>query len=140
LRPQSNRILVVEDEPTVARLIADLLECEGFRVDVQSDGSVALQQAERENYDLVICDMKMPGLDGQQFYKGLVQAGNRLSERFLFVTGDVLSASTQDFISRHGLPHVAKPFRMEELREQVEELTGRGSANRSRAIAVTKKE
>ncbi len=115
----ANRILVVEDEPTVARLIADVLGDEGFLVDVLLDGNEALEQAGRENYDLVICDMKMPGLDGQHFYKGLVQAGNRLSERFLFVTGDVVSQHTQRFMERHNLPHVAKPFRMEELKDQV---------------------
>ena len=73
---------MVEDEPTVARLIADVLEDEGFQVDVQLDGREALQQADRETYDLVICDMKMPGLGGQHFYQALVQAGNPLSKRF----------------------------------------------------------
>jgi two-component system NtrC family sensor kinase len=90
-----SRILVVEDEPTVAWLIADVLEDEGFRVDVQLDGREALQQADRETYDLVICDMKVPGLDGQHFYQALVQAGNSLSKRFLFVTGDVVAQHTQ---------------------------------------------
>lgn len=118
----NNRILVVEDEPTVARLIADVMGDEGFQVDVLLDGREALEQAGRENYDLVICDMKMPGLDGQHFYKGLVQAGNQLSERFLFVTGDVVSQHTQRFMERHHLPHVAKPFRMEELKDQVHSL------------------
>jgi signal transduction histidine kinase len=118
----ANRILVVEDEPTVARLIADVLGDEGFQVDVLLDGREALEQAGRENYDLVICDMKMPGLDGQHFYNGLVQGGNRLSERFLFVTGDVVSQHTQRFMERHNLPHVAKPFLMEELKDQVHSL------------------
>ena len=81
-RRDSSRILGVEDEPTVARLIADVLEDEGFQVDVQLDGREALQHADRESYDLVICDMKMPGLDGQHFYQVLVQAGNPLGKRF----------------------------------------------------------
>jgi CheY-like chemotaxis protein len=83
--------LVVEDEPTVARLIADVLQDEGFQVDVQLDGREALQQADRESYDLVICDMKMPGLDGQHFCQAPAQAGNPLSKRFLFVSGDVVA-------------------------------------------------
>ena len=116
---RGHRILVVEDEPTVARLIADVLEDEGFRVDVLLDGQEALKQAARETYDLVICDMKMPGLDGQHFYKALVQSGNALSKRFLFVTGDIVAQQTQQFLEAHRLPHVAKPFRMEELKDQV---------------------
>ena len=113
------RVLVVEDEPTVARLIADVLADEGFHVDVILDGREALDRAAREAYDLVICDMKMPGLDGQNFYKSLVRAGNPLRERFLFVTGDIVAAQTQEFLESNQLPHVAKPFRVEELTEKV---------------------
>jgi signal transduction histidine kinase len=132
LRQSGNRILVVEDEPTVARLIADVLEDEGFQVDVQLDGREALQLADRETYDLVICDMKMPGLDGQHFYQALVQAGNPLSKRFLFVTGDVVAQHTQQFLEHHQLPHVAKPFRMEELKDSVRGLLSRDSSGASK--------
>lgn len=113
------RVLVVEDEPTVARLIADVLEDEGMHVDVLLDGREALERAAREAYDLVICDMKMPGLDGQHFYRSLARNANSLRERFLFVTGDVMAAHTQEFLKRYKLPHVAKPFRVEELTEKV---------------------
>lgn len=112
-------VLVVEDEPTVAGLISDVLEDDGFRVDVLLDGREALRRAAKENYDLVICDMKMPSLDGQRFYKALVRTGNPLRDRFLFVTGDVIAAHTHEFLERHHLPHVAKPFRVEELTERV---------------------
>lgn len=113
------RVLVVEDEPTVAKLIADVLEDEGMRVTVLLDGHEALQCANRESYDLVICDMKMPGLDGQHFYKSLERDGNPLRRRFLFVTGDIIGTQTREFLERHQLPHVAKPFRVEELTEKV---------------------
>jgi two-component system NtrC family sensor kinase len=132
MHQDANRILVVEDEPTVARLIADVLEDEGFQVDVQLDGREALQQADREAYDLVICDMKMPGLDGQHFYQALVQSGNPLSKRFLFVTGDVVAQHTQQFLEHHQLPHVAKPFRMEELKDCVRGLLTRDFSDESK--------
>ena len=134
----SNRILVVEDEPTVARLIADVLEDDGFHVDVLLDGHEALKQAGRETYDLVICDMKMPGLDGQHFYKALVQAGNALSKRFLFVTGDIVAQHTQQFLEVHRVPHVAKPFRMEELKDQVYAVLAHGVRHKPNAAGATK--
>jgi signal transduction histidine kinase/CheY-like chemotaxis protein len=125
-RKDAPSVLVVEDEPTVARLIADVLEDEGMRVEVLLDGREALERAGREHYDLVICDMKMPGLDGQTFYKTLARARNPLRERFLFVTGDLIAAHTQKFLERYRLPHVAKPFRVEELSEKVKQvLAGR---------------
>jgi CheY-like chemotaxis protein len=113
------RVLVLEDEPTVARLIADVLEDERLRVDVLLDAREALDRAAGEHYDLVICDMKMPKLDGEHFYQALARAKNPLRDRFLFVTGDVLAAHTRDFLQRNHLPHVAKPFRVEELTEKV---------------------
>jgi two-component system NtrC family sensor kinase len=111
------RVLVVEDEPTVARLIGDVLEDGGLRVHVLLDGREALERVRQESYDLVICDMKMPELDGEQFYQALRDSPVR--GRFLFVTGDVLAARTRDFLERNRLPHLAKPFRVEELTEKI---------------------
>jgi signal transduction histidine kinase/ActR/RegA family two-component response regulator len=140
--PRSNhrgtRVLVVEDEPTVARLIADVLEDEGLHVEVLFDGREALDRAGREPFDLVICDMKMPGLDGQHFYQSLARAGNPLQERFLFVTGDVIAQQTQEFLERNRLPHVAKPFRVEELTEKVFSLLDSQLARGGRVAAAKK--
>jgi signal transduction histidine kinase/CheY-like chemotaxis protein len=116
------RVLVVEDEPTVGGLIADVLRDEGMRVDVLRDGHAALARAEYETYDLVICDLKMPGMDGKKFFHSLGQRHNPLQEHVLFVTGDVVAPGTQEFLERHGLPYVAKPFRVEELSRAVREM------------------
>jgi len=133
------RVLVVEDEPTVARLIGDVLADEGMRVDVMLDGREALDRAAHEEYDLVICDMKMPGLDGQKFYRSLEGSGDALRERFLFVTGDVLAAQTRDFLKKNKLPHVAKPFRVEELTEKVHAVLRRHPAGEPVAPVGSKK-
>lgn len=127
-------VLVVEDEPTVARLIADVLEDEGMRVEVLLDGREALERAAREPFDLIVCDMKMPGIDGQHFYRSLAQTHPALQNHFLFVTGDVLALHTQEFLERHRIPHVAKPFRVEELTECIHRLfEGRWSRAESAA-------
>jgi signal transduction histidine kinase/AmiR/NasT family two-component response regulator len=130
------RILVVEDEPTVAALIADILRDEGMRVDVLLESQSAVRQAELETYDLLICDLKMQGVDGQMIYQTLVQRQNPLCEHVLFVTGDVLSPRTQEFLERHRLPHVAKPFRMEELSLAVKDVLQRKTAAALRAEAT----
>jgi len=96
-----------------------VLEDEGLRVDVLLDSREALDRAAHEQYALAICDMKMPKLDGEQFYQALAHAKNPLRDRFLFVTGDVLAAHTREFLQRNHLPHVAKPFRVEELTEKI---------------------
>jgi signal transduction histidine kinase/FixJ family two-component response regulator len=136
---KDTRVLVVEDEPTVARLIADVLEEEGMQVDVLLDGRDALDRASRQSFDLVICDMKMPGLDGQHFYKSLERSGNPLRERFLFVTGDIIAAQTREFLERHHLPHVAKPFRVEELTEKVHGVLGITAHRQTRPAEAERK-
>lgn len=129
--PAHGRVLVVEDEPTVARLIADVLQDEGLTVEVLLDGREGLKRAGERRFDLVVCDMRMPGLDGQQFYQTLVRTGNDLQHNFLFVTGDVIAPATQAFLERNQLPHLAKPFRVEELTERV-----RGVLDRRQAAAA----
>jgi len=134
------RVLVVEDEPTVARLIADVLEDQGFAVAVLLDGREALERATHENFDLVICDMKMPGLDGQHFFRSLARLGSPLAKRFLFVTGDSIGPLTQAFLAQNNLPYLSKPFRVEELTEQVRRaLVNSGHAGAQTAVAGKKK-
>jgi len=116
------RVLVVEDEPTVAQLITDVLTEEGHEVEAVLDGAEGLERVLHEPCDLVICDLKMPRLDGQAFYKALMEAGSPAQHRVLFITGDTLARRTLDFLDRHSLPYVAKPFQVEELKRAVHQV------------------
>ena len=137
-------ILVVEDEPTVAALIADVLADEGHRVDTLLDSREAFGRLEEKKYTLLICDLKMPYLDGPGLYRALVRRESEMQHRLLFVTGDTMGPRTLEFLKSSGLPYLAKPFLVEELKEAVrqalaairvnEEATG--GAERSRAAAA----
>ena len=118
-KARGSRILVVEDEPTVAQLIADVLREEGFLVDTILDSRQGLDLARGRRYDLIICDLRMPHLDGRAFYRQLVRDENPLQHRLIFVTGDTLAPRTVDFLQTCGLPYLAKPFLVEELKEVV---------------------
>jgi two-component system NtrC family sensor kinase len=118
--PLHGKILVVEDEPTVARLIADVLGEEGHPVDAVLDSREGLLLAQKGVYDLVICDLRMPHLDGQGFYRQLKRQGGLHEQRLIFVTGDTLSPHTVKFLRSSGVPYLAKPFRVEELKEIVQ--------------------
>jgi signal transduction histidine kinase/ActR/RegA family two-component response regulator len=134
-RPE--RILVVEDEPTVAHLIADVLGEEGHKVDTLLDSREALAILEQHEYDLVICDLKMPHLDGPGLYQALLRAGNPLQSRLLFITGDTMSARTTEFLDSSGLPCLAKPFLVEELKQMVRQsLVGAPAAARGNAAGL----
>ncbi|PYU24360.1 MAG: hypothetical protein DMG30_09155 [Acidobacteria bacterium] len=118
-KARGSRILVVEDEPTVARLIADVLGEDGHLVDTILDSSQGLDLARARRYDLVICDLRMPYLDGRALYRQLAHDENPLQHRLIFVTGDTLAPRTVDFLQKCGLPYLAKPFLVEELKEVV---------------------
>jgi signal transduction histidine kinase/CheY-like chemotaxis protein len=116
------RILAVEDEPTVAQLIVDVLREEGHQVDAVLDGQEALRRLTRKQYDLVVCDLRMPHFDGQAVYQSLRRAGSPLLNRILFITGDVIAPQTREFLEPNRLPYLAKPFLVEELKLAVNRL------------------
>lgn len=122
MRISGRHILIIEDEPTVAQLVADVLVEEGHRVDVFLNSREAVRVLSQEHYDLVICDLKMPELDGRAVHEELVRSGNPIRHRFLLVTGDTLAPRTVDFLEKSGLPHLAKPFLVEELKRFVKEM------------------
>jgi signal transduction histidine kinase/FixJ family two-component response regulator len=121
------RILVVEDEPTIAQLIADVLREEGHQVEAVLDSQEGLTRLSRGSYDLVLCDLRMPLLDGQAFYETLVRAGSSNQQQIIFITGDTLASRTLEFLESNSLPYLAKPFLVEELKLVVNsELEKRG--------------
>lgn len=110
------RILVVEDEPTVAQLIVDVLREEGHQVEAVLDSQEGLTMLSRGTYDLVLCDLRMPRLDGPAFYDTLVRTGSAEHQRIIFVTGDTLAPRTLEFLEANKLPYLTKPFLVEELK------------------------
>ena len=112
-------ILIVEDEPTVAQLIADVMTEEGHRVETLLDSREALRHLEEKRYSLLICDLKMPYLDGPGLYRILKSRKMAVLPRLLFVTGDTLAPRTLEFLQSSGVPYLAKPFLVEELKEAV---------------------
>jgi two-component system NtrC family sensor kinase len=123
------RILVVEDEATVAQLIVDVLQEEGHEAEAAFDSQDGLTRIARNRYDLVICDLRMPRLDGPAFYDALVSAGSPIQDRIVFITGDTLAPRSLEFLESHQLPYLAKPFLVEELKLAVNRVLERHTPN-----------
>lgn len=130
------RVLVIEDEPTVARLVADVLRDEGHDVETVLDSQEGLTRISRGAFDLIVCDLRMPRLDGPAFYDALVRAGSPARHRILFITGDTLGPRTVGFLKSHRLPFLAKPFLVEELKLAVNRILG-GTAHAEPQQAVS---
>jgi PAS domain S-box-containing protein len=114
-------ILVVEDEAQLASAVVDALRDAGYLVEHASDGEEALAKIEIQPFDLVVCDLKMPRLDGKAFYARLAHAAPALQKRVIFVTGDVAGTDAEEFLEESGCPWLAKPFRLGDLLRTVRE-------------------
>jgi PAS domain S-box-containing protein len=104
------RALVVEDEADVADTLRELLEREGYSVTVAGDGAAALMAIDRGEYDLILSDLRMPGVSGPDLHARLAETKPHLLERMGFVTGDTLGSSMDDFLRGCGRPVLEKPF------------------------------
>ena len=109
------RVLVVEDEPALAAAVAEALTDAGFVVDRAGDGEEALARVGERPYDLVVCDLKMPRLDGMSFYRAIALTSPELARRVIFVTGDVAGTDAERFLAQSGCRWLAKPFRLGDL-------------------------
>ena len=115
-------VLVVEDEPALATAVAEALEDAGYRVDHAADGQQALERVQQSVYDVVVCDLKMPRMDGRAFYLEVARTTPRLARRIVFVTGDVAGTDAARFLEDSGCRWLAKPFRLRELLGVIREL------------------
>jgi nitrogen fixation negative regulator NifL len=117
--PAGRRILIVDDEPDVAGVLGDLLRADGEEIESAPDGRVALEKIQAGEYDLILCDVRMPRLDGPGLYRALDQSNPKLLQRFVFLTGDTLNPESWEFVQRTGAPCINKPFDFDEVRRVI---------------------
>ena len=108
-------ILLVEDERALAVAVSEALTDAGLKVDYASDGEEALARVRQNQYDAVICDLKMPRVDGMMLYRAMAAATPALARRVIFVTGDVAGTDAERFLDDTGCRWLAKPFRLGDL-------------------------
>lgn len=114
--------LVLDDEPEIAALLADMLDRLGFDCEVVDNGEAALQRLAVHDFALILCDLRMPGVDGAAVYEWLGTNRPHLCRRVGFVTGDTLGLATEGFVARAGRPVLEKPFVPSALRQMVAEI------------------
>jgi signal transduction histidine kinase/CheY-like chemotaxis protein len=125
---QGKVILVVDDEPEIAEMLADMLAVHGHRVETAGNGAIALEKLRQHAYDVILTDLRMPELDGPSLYRQVERDHQALCRRFIFLTGDTLSPAMQAFVEQTGAPIVSKPFTPEEVRRAVQQvLQGKGA-------------
>ncbi len=119
---RSAQILVVDDEPLIVQLVADMLAAEGYAVDTAANGLLALEHIQRRSYDLILSDLRMPELDGLALYRELAWQRPELLRRIIFVSGTIEDPDYQKFLAETGAAVLPKPFSLEELRRLAERM------------------
>jgi len=116
---RGHTILIVEDEVILATGLARVLRRDGHAVDMAANGRLALAKLDERAYDLILCDVRMPELDGPTLYRLLQRQQPHLCSRVIFLTGDTLEPATQAFLEQSGAPCLTKPFRIAEARRTI---------------------
>jgi two-component system NtrC family sensor kinase len=114
------RVLVVDDEWSIRALLHDILRLDHHEVALASSGIEAADLAERERFDVILTDIKMPGMDGAAFYRHVRERDPEQARRIIFITGDTVSPDTRMFLQSVANPVLSKPFKIGPLRDAIE--------------------
>jgi len=110
------QVLVVDDDPGILSALMRLLQRDGHTVQTATDGHAALALLQEQGFDLILCDLLMPALDGQTLYGLLQRHLPALCQRMIFLTGDTLSPDSMRFVEQCGQPWIPKPCGIDEIR------------------------
>jgi PAS domain S-box-containing protein len=110
------RLLFVDDEPAICSSVMAYARTRGFTVITAASGEAALEILRETNVDAVVCDIRMPGMDGLAFHNWLRLERPGLATRTVFITGDVVTATNRRTMRQ---PVLAKPFTFERLEASV---------------------
>jgi two-component system NtrC family sensor kinase len=115
-------ILLIEDEITLRTAISRFLRASGYIVEVAENGSAALDLLSSTRFDLILLDLRMKGITGEDVYESMTATHPDQAQRVVFITGDLHSAQAARFIRLTGRPVLAKPFTLAELAARVAQL------------------
>jgi PAS domain S-box-containing protein len=108
-------ILLVDDEPDIRRSISKFLTRSGWSVDLADSGAEGLRLLESGDYAAVLCDLRMPGMSGHEFYRQLQTRHSPVIDKLIIMTGDVVSPEASRFLQEAGRPVLSKPFTLTDL-------------------------
>src|SRR5262245_7706430 len=115
-------ILLVDDDKDLATSMQWILADQNFMVDVANDGEEAMIKVKANQYDVVVCDVMMPKLRGDEVYLQATRVRPELSDRFIFITGYAADPKVNVFLTKTGCKYLIKPFPMQTLIDSVRQL------------------
>ena len=114
-----HRILVVDDEDNLRDVLVEVLKRDGHEVDSAADGAEALRRLEESRYDLVVTDLRMPGIEGPALYQALRQRHSANPPHVIFMSANTGIEEYAAFLAETGEPALEKPFNLADMRQVV---------------------
>ena len=118
------RVLVVEDDSALLELIVDVVQRVGYVTNHAANELEALRHLLAHRYDLILCDLEMPTMDGPAFYREVQQRFPNATSRIVFMTAHQNVDAFVPFLNEVGAPLLQKPFSVEDLRTTVSRIVG----------------
>jgi PAS domain S-box-containing protein len=134
---KSARVLVVDDEPPIANTLRELLAPE-HEVIAATTAREAFDAIERSDFDVVFCDLIMPGAGGIDLYERLRSVHPGLERRLVFMTGGAFTERTAEFLASVENRRVEKPFSLGLVEQIVREMAGAGGARAAETAKVVR--
>ena len=119
-------VLVVDDEPEVREYIAEALAMDGHAVDQAGNGVEALARIRDKSYSAIVCDLRMPEMDGPALFAQIEGSAPELAARVVFLTGDLLGGHAEAFLESTSRPYLEKPVTPDKLRRLVRSVMAQG--------------
>ena len=116
-------ILVIDDEEMLLTLADAELSAHGYAVITANNGEAALRELADKKVDAILCDLKMPGLNGRQVLERVRATNPALARHFAFVTGDIINEPLADYFEAEKVRYLNKPFSLAELRGIVKSIS-----------------
>ena len=123
-RPQKRRVLVVDDDAELSLIFQHLLEAQHYEVITAANGALALKQILAQDVDAILCDLRMPELEGDLFYNTVERVKPHLCSRFIFITGAAQDPKYRAFLNQVKSPVLHKPVTSADLLEELRRLLG----------------
>ncbi len=120
-----HRILVVDDEENLRDVLVEVLKRDGHQVQSACDGTEGLRRTQASRYDLVITDLRMPGLEGPALYQALRRQYPNDPPRVIFMSANTGIEEYARFLSDTGEPALEKPFNLADMRQVVQQVLSR---------------
>src|SRR5437016_9569555 len=128
-------VLIVDDETALRHALLRFLDRRGIQGQGVADGADALRALAERDFDVIISDVRMPGMSGREFLERLRRERPALVARLIFSTGDTFAPETAALIKESGLPTVTKPFDFAELERVIRQVAGEAERRRPMASA-----